>query len=111
MVYIKRGGDSTEIDHTLEQEVTTNQKKDNQKNYNIELFEKCWVDYERKGNKQIALRYWKKLSTEDQQLVHDNIHSYKSSREYQYRKDFQGWINPANKIFADEIERKDIRSI
>ena len=110
-VFIKGGKLRSDIEQDYVQELDTNHKKENQKNYNIELFEKCWVDYERKGNKQIALRYWKKLSTEEQQLVHDNIHSYKSSREYQYRKDFQGWINPANKIFAGEIERKEIRSI
>ena len=111
MVFIKRGGGGAFIDHTLEQGLTTNQKKDNQKNYNIELFEKCWVDYDRKGNKQMALRYWKKLSNDDQQSIHNSIPIYTSNREYKYRKDFQGWINPTNRMWEDEVERKEIRSI
>lgn len=77
------------------------------------LFEECWKKYERKGNKQIALRYWNKLSTDDQQAVNNSIADYISSREYKYRKDFQGWINPLNRIWEDKIikERKEVRSI
>ncbi len=110
-VFIKRGQprSNTEQDHV--QGLDTNHKKENQKNYNIELFEKCWVDYERKGNKQMALRYWKKLSTSDQQAVHNSIPVYKSSRDKQYTKDFQGWINPVNRMWEDEVEVKEIRSI
>jgi hypothetical protein len=77
------------------------------------LFEKCWSDYGRKGNKQMALRYWKKLSTDDQQAVNNCIPTYIKSREYKYRKDFQGWINPTNRMWEDEIvlQEKEIRSI
>tara|TARA_R100000005_G_C5001775_1_gene209042 strand:+ start:3226 stop:3846 length:621 start_codon:yes stop_codon:yes gene_type:complete len=73
------------------------------------LFDDCWAMYGRKGNKQTALRYWKKLSTEDKYNIQDNILPYINSREYKYRKDFQGWINPANRMWEDEIineERK-----
>ena len=110
-VFIKGSSPFASNEHDTIQQMDTNHKKINQKNYNIELFEKCWVDYERKGNKQMALRYWKKLSTDDQQAVHNSIPIYKSNREFRFRKDFQGWINPSNRMWEDEIERKEIRSI
>jgi hypothetical protein len=59
--------------------------------------------YGRKGNKQTALRYWKKLSLKDRYNIQDNILPYINSREYKYRKDFQGWINPTNRMWEDEI--------
>ena len=67
------------------------------------LFDDCWAMYGRKGNKQTAFRYWKKLSTEDKYNIQDNILPYINSREYKYRKDFQGWINPTNRMWEDEI--------
>jgi len=33
------------------------------------------------------------------------------NREFKFRKDFQGWINPNNRMWEDEVERKEIRSI
>ena len=110
-VFIKRLTSCSNYKQGTVQKVDTNYKKINQKNYNIELFEKCWVAYERKGNKQIALRYWKKLSTDDQQSVNKFIPAYIKSREYKYRKDFQGWVNPANRMWEDEIEEEKIRRI
>ena len=67
------------------------------------LFDDCWAMYGRKGNKQTALRYWKKLSLKDRYNIQDNILPYINSREYKYRKDFQGWINPTNRMWEDEI--------
>jgi DNA-binding transcriptional MocR family regulator len=110
-VFIKRSNPTSNSEQDLLQKMNTNHKKDNQKKYNIELFEKCWVDYERKGNKSVALRYWKKLKDVDRQSIHNNINAYKKNREYQFRKDFQGWINPTNRMWEDEIEVKSVRSI
>jgi hypothetical protein len=67
------------------------------------LFDDCWAMYGRKGNKKTALRYWKKLSLKDRYNIQDNILPYINSREYKYRKDFQGWINPTNRMWEDEI--------
>ena len=67
------------------------------------LFDDCWAMYGRKGNKQTALRYWKKLSLKDRYNIQDNILPYINSREYKYRKDFQGWINPTNRMWEDQI--------
>lgn len=74
----------------------TDTKKDN-------LFETVWIQYERKGNKQTAFRYWNKLSYDDKLAVTKAIPAYVESREYKYRKDFQGWINPTNRMWEDEI--------
>ena len=75
------------------------------------LFEECWVMYGRKGNKQTALRYWKKLSTDDQQAVNKCIPAYIKSREYKYRKDFQGYINGVNRIWEDQVEEQTMKRI
>jgi hypothetical protein len=69
-------------------------------------FEKVWAMYERKGNKQTAMRYWKKLSKADQLAVKEKIPTYVQLREKQYRKDLQGWINPTNRMWEDEIDFK-----
>ncbi len=71
------------------------------------LFDDCWAMYGRKGNKQTALRYWKKLSLKDRYNIQDNILPYINSREYKYRKDFQGWINPTNRMWEDEIIKEE----
>ena len=70
------------------------------------LFEECWKLYGHKGNKRIALRYWKKLSNDDKLQIKEKIPTYVQLREKQYRKDFQGWINPTNRMWQDEIDFK-----
>jgi len=73
------------------------------------LFETVWIQYGRKGNKQTAMRYWKKLSYEDKIAITKAIPAYIGSREYKYRKDFQGWINPTNRMWEDEIIKQEER--
>jgi hypothetical protein len=73
------------------------------------LFETVWVQYERKGNKKTARIYWNKLKYEDKIAITKAIPIYIASREYKYRKDFQGWINPTYRRWEDEIEVKDER--
>jgi hypothetical protein len=74
-----------------------------------EFFEDCWKQYGRKGNKRAALRYWRKLSTEDRKAIHSAIPAYLASREPQFRKDFSGWINPSNRMWEDEVQVKNER--
>tara|TARA_Y100000401_G_scaffold47129_1_gene36256 strand:+ start:10473 stop:11075 length:603 start_codon:yes stop_codon:yes gene_type:complete len=73
------------------------------------LFDECWAMYGRKGNKKTAIRYWKKYSEEDKLKIQSKIIPYISSREYTYRKDFQGWINPTYRMWEDQIEEKEKR--
>jgi hypothetical protein len=73
------------------------------------LFDECWAMYGRKGNKKTAIRYWKKYSEEDKLKIQSKIIPYISSREYTYRKDFQGWINPTYRMWEDQVEEKEKR--
>lgn len=75
------------------------------------LFETVWIQYGRKGNKQTALRYWKKLSYDDKIAITKAIPAYIDAREYKYRKDFQGWINPTNRMWEDEIKQQEERKV
>ena len=75
----------------------------------IEEFEVVWAKYGRKGNKQAALRYWRKLSAEDRKAIEAAIPAYLASREVQYRKDFSGWINPTYRMWEDELQVKTER--
>jgi len=70
------------------------------------LFEECWKLYGRKGNKQTSMVSWKKLSEADKLLIKEKIPVYVQLREKQYRKDFQRWINPTNRMWEDEIDFK-----
>ena len=72
------------------------------------LFDECWAMYGRKGNKKTSLRYWSKLSKEDKLSIQDKIIPYIQSREYKFRKDFQGYINPANRIWEDQVEQTKV---
>tara|TARA_X000001388_G_C2226667_1_gene121403 strand:+ start:1133 stop:1738 length:606 start_codon:yes stop_codon:yes gene_type:complete len=67
------------------------------------LFDECWAMYGKKGNKKTSLRYWYKLSEKDQITIQENIIPYITSREFKYRKDFQGWINPEYRRWEDEL--------
>ena len=71
------------------------------------LFDECWAMYHRKGNRQIALRYWNRLTEEDKLGIQKAIIPYISSRDKKYWKDFQGWINPTNRMWEDEIVKEE----
>jgi hypothetical protein len=67
-------------------------------------FERCWVAYGRKGNKATALRYWKRLTEADKKAIEEKIAPYVASKDQKvFQKDFQGWINPTNRMWEDEI--------
>ena len=69
-----------------------------------EGFEDAWVLYQRKGSKKQSLRYWTRLSENDKRAIKAKIPSYVASTpEVRFRKDFQGWINPANRKWEDKL--------
>lgn len=70
------------------------------------MFEECWKQYGRRGTKRIALRYWKKLSDDDKLSISKAIPSYCGNTDYEYRKFFEGWINPTNRMWENEIAVK-----
>lgn len=64
----------------------------------------AWGMYDKKGNKATALRYWAKLKPEDHEAIIKAIPPYKASvSERVFMKDFQGWINPTNRMWEDEV--------
>ena len=114
-VFIKRTTPCSENEQPPVQKLDTNYKKINQKNITIKddasvdaAFESAWAAYERKGNKQKSLRYWKKLTDEDRSSITETIPKYLASRpDKKFRKNFEGWINPANRMWEDEIIADD----
>ena len=68
------------------------------------LFEECWTMYHRKGSKKQSMRYWSKLSMDDKLSIQASILPYITSRDsMKYCLDFQGYINPRNRRWEDEI--------
>jgi hypothetical protein len=90
---------SLNIEHPI-QDTKEDTKKDT-------LFNECWELFTRKGTKAKAYRYWKSLSEEDKKAIRTIIPKYVRSRERQYFKNFEGWINPANRMWEDEIIEKE----
>lgn len=69
-----------------------------------EDFENAWSMFGRKGTKKIAKRYWLRLSKADRQSVLNAIPAYvQSTPDKAFRKHFEGWINPANRMWENEI--------
>lgn len=66
-----------------------------------ELFEECWLAYDRKGSKKKAREYWMKLQDSEKDIVMPHIKAYVASRERQYRKDFERYLR--DKTFLDVV--------
>jgi len=75
----------------------------------LELFESLWKTYGCKGNKPTAKGYWSRLSKADRKGIAEAVPKYVEARPREYRKDFQGWINPDYKRWQDEIVEKEIK--
>ena len=79
----------------------------------VELFEKCWIAYRRKGKKGKSLPYWKKLTESEKQMVLPHIKAYVTSRELQFQQDFERYLRDKtfttivfskNKVIYDPIK-------
>jgi hypothetical protein len=70
------------------------------------MFEECWKLYGRKGTKRQAFRYWQRLSNDDKLAILEAIPRYCDNTNYDYRKFFEGWINPTNRMWENEIVAK-----
>lgn len=69
----------------IDKSISTKKDKD-------ELFEKCWIAYNRKGSKKQAKMQWDKLDDAEKALIMPHIKAYVSSRELNYQKDFERYI-------------------
>lgn len=72
-----------------------------------ETFEKFWLAYDRKGNKNKAYSQWKKLSKSDINEIRENIRGYiESTPDLKFRMDAQKYLNPKNKHWLDQPIQK-----
>lgn len=75
-----------------------------------EKFEALWQTYEGKGAKGKAREYWAKLTEEDRGAILAKAPAYVASTsgaDLAYRKNLEGWINPAERRWeAPIISRK-----
>lgn len=66
-----------------------------------DMFELCWVAYNRKGSKKKSLEQWVKLKDSEKDVVLQHIKAYVSSRERQYQKDFERYLR--DRTFNDVV--------
>lgn len=57
-----------------------------------ERFEAIWKAYGRKGAKNTAFCYWQAMTLEEKALAERHVTLYVSSREMQFRKDFERYL-------------------
>ena len=66
-----------------------------------ELFETCWIAYNRKGAKKVALERWLNLTDKDRAKAVKHIPFYVRSNERKYLKDFERYIS--NRTFESVV--------
>jgi len=67
-------------------------------------FEALWITFERYGSRSKALTYWKRLSEEERASVTSKAPAYVASTPgCEFRKQLEGWINPANRLWERPI--------
>ena len=66
-------------------------------------FDEAWAAYGRRGSKPQSYKYWRRLTDEQRSQIVETIPAYlecvKAGRP---QKDFQGWINPDNELWAQD---------
>ncbi len=97
-----RHGEKPTLDNIDNIDKRDNYKEKNDKDKSLskkdELFEKCWVAYNRKGSKKKSLEQWLKMKDEEKQVVLPHIQAYCSTRELRYQKDFERYLR--DKIYT-----------
>lgn len=66
-----------------------------------DLFEQCWVAYNRKGSKKKSKEYWHKLTDKEKEQVLQHIKVYVTTRDKKFQKDFERYLR--DKTFNDLI--------
>lgn len=80
----------------IEKEKNTKKEKEN-----AELFEQCWIAYNRKGSKKKAKDQWHKLTDKEKERVLQHIKVYVATREKNFQRDFERYLR--DKVFNDLI--------
>lgn len=84
---------------------STIKEKEDKSSKKDELFEQCWVAYNRKGSKAKSKVQWEKLSQKEKDKVITHIKAYVSSRELHYQQDFERYLK--YKTFNDLVVTKN----
>jgi hypothetical protein len=66
-----------------------------------DIFERCWIAYQRKGAKKVAKAQWDKLPTECWEQAEKHIPYYVASRERQFCKDFERYLR--DRVFENPV--------
>ena len=88
-------------DDVVEKENKRKKLSKKEKKEKDEMFEKCWVAYNRKGSKKKSREQWERLSVDDRSRVLGHIRAYVSTRELCYQRDFERYLR--DRLFDDVI--------
>lgn len=69
------------------------------------LFEECWKEYRRKGNKALAKPIWDKTPQDVRERIMPHIKAYVSVRERSYQEDFQRYLK--NKTYDTVVYQRN----
>lgn len=69
-------------------------------------FESDWILYGRKGSKVDGYKRWKQLTEDDKVKMRKHIPYYLQSRDLQYLKDFEGYIN--QRLFESPVYKGNV---
>jgi len=84
----------------------TDRQTDRDKELNKE-FDLLYIEYGSHGVKSKGMKYWKLLNESDKALVKQNIPKYLAylvTEPWRKKKNFEGWINPKNRLFEAEYD-------
>lgn len=98
-------GSSTIVEHaTILYSTILSKESSEKERARDEVFEALWITFERYGSKGKALDYWKKLPEEDRAAIVAKAPAYVASTPgCEYRKQLDGWINPAERRWERPI--------
>lgn len=82
-------------------DINENKKKEKTIDKKKELFEECWIAYNRKGSKKVSFEQWCKLSDKEKESVMQHIKAYTQVRERVYQKDFERYLR--DKVFTSVV--------
>lgn len=96
-----RHGEIPTQDNIEERDKLKKEEKALKKKKIVDLFEECWIAYDRKGQKKVALERWMNLTDDERQKAVVHIPFYAKSNERKYLKDFERYIS--NKTFESVV--------
>lgn len=99
---IYRHGETQTQDNIDEKDKIKKEEKALKKKKIVELFDKCWIAYDRKGQKKVALERWMNLTDDEREKAEKHIPFYVKSNERKYLKDFERYLS--HRTFESVVE-------